>query len=34
MDMTLIFSAAGTKAAAVSLVHARELEVDQRRVTV
>ena len=31
MNMTIILSAARTKAAAVTLVHARELEVDQRR---
>lgn len=31
MNMTIILSTTSTKAAAVSLVYARELEVDQRR---
>jgi hypothetical protein len=34
MYMTIILSTAGPKAAAVALVHARELKVDQRRATV
>jgi hypothetical protein len=31
MDMTIVLGTASPKAAAVSLVYARELEVDQRR---